>query len=188
MTLLKKGDFVIIGVVAAACVCSVVLLISFSKQGSRVVIKQDNQIIYDKSINLNETVDTGTNTVVIKDGVVYIDAAEHNVITGMAIVAVPAYEESFALSRHIVVDIGGVVEVGISVRPAVIDLNSVNPLKRHIDGILVERPDRVVINDEVSALLCRSYDLIDAIKNNRRPHIDVYEGRKPVDIILASYE
>ena len=63
MTLLKKGDFVIIGVVAAACVCSVALLISFSKQGSRVVIKQDNQIIYDKSINLNETVDTGTNLI-----------------------------------------------------------------------------------------------------------------------------
>ena len=75
MTVLKKGDFVIIGVVAAACVCSIALLISFSKQGSRVVIKQDNQIIYDKSINLNETVDTGTNTVVIKDGVVYMSDA-----------------------------------------------------------------------------------------------------------------
>jgi len=72
---LKKGDFIIIGGVVAACVCSVVLLISFSKQGSRVVIKQDNQIIYDKSINLNETVDTGTNTVVIKDGVVYMSDA-----------------------------------------------------------------------------------------------------------------
>jgi len=36
--------------------------------------------------------------VIEKDGVLYIDAAEHNVITGMAIVSVPAYEESFALS------------------------------------------------------------------------------------------
>lgn len=34
----------------------------------------------------------------MKDGILYIDAAEHNVITGMAIVSVPAYEESFALS------------------------------------------------------------------------------------------
>lgn len=75
MIVLKKGDFIIIGGVVAACVCSVALLISFSKQGSRVVIKQDNQIIYDKSINLNETVDTGTNTVVIKDGVVYMSDA-----------------------------------------------------------------------------------------------------------------
>lgn len=36
--------------------------------------------------------------IIKKDGVTYIDAAEHNVITGMAIVSVPAYEESFALS------------------------------------------------------------------------------------------
>lgn len=36
---------------------------------------------------------------VVKDnGILYIDVAEHNVITGMAIVSVPAYEESYALS------------------------------------------------------------------------------------------
>ena len=65
---MKKGDIIIISAVAAAFVLSIVLLISFSKQGSRVVIKQDNKIIYNKSINANETVDTGTNTVVIKAG------------------------------------------------------------------------------------------------------------------------
>lgn len=31
-------------------------------------------------------------------------------------------------------------------------------------------------------------DLINAIKNDTRPSIDVYEGRKPVDIILAAYK
>ena len=31
-------------------------------------------------------------------------------------------------------------------------------------------------------------DLIDAIENDRRPLIDIYEGKKPVDIILATYE
>ena len=36
--------------------------------------------------------------VVKKDGILYVDAAEHNVITGMALVSVPAYKESFALS------------------------------------------------------------------------------------------
>ncbi|MBQ8740752.1 MAG: NusG domain II-containing protein [Clostridia bacterium] len=72
---MKKGDIIIISAVAAAFVLSIVLLISFSKQGSRVVIKQDNKIIYNKSINANETVDTGTNTVVIKDGIVYMSDA-----------------------------------------------------------------------------------------------------------------
>ena len=31
-------------------------------------------------------------------------------------------------------------------------------------------------------------DLIDAIDNDRAPLVDVYEGKKPVDIILAAYE
>lgn len=75
MTALKKGDVVIIASVAVAFVLSMVLLFFFSKQGSRVVIKQDNEIIYDKSIGINETVDTGTNTVIISDGVVYMSDA-----------------------------------------------------------------------------------------------------------------
>lgn len=72
---LKKGDIVIICSIALAFVLSVVLLVSFSKQGSRVVIKQDNKIIYNESINTNQTVDTGTNTVIIKDGIVYMSNA-----------------------------------------------------------------------------------------------------------------
>ena len=31
-------------------------------------------------------------------------------------------------------------------------------------------------------------DLIDAIENDRKPLVDVYEGKKPVEIILAAYE
>jgi len=31
-------------------------------------------------------------------------------------------------------------------------------------------------------------DLVDAIKNDRRPLIDIYEGKKAVEIILAAYE
>ena len=31
-------------------------------------------------------------------------------------------------------------------------------------------------------------DMVDAIKNNRKPLVDQYEGKKPVEIILAIYE
>ncbi len=72
---MKKGDIVIICSVAAAFVLSVVLLVAFSKQGSRVVIKQNNEIIYNESITVNYTVKTDTNTIVIKDGVVYMEDA-----------------------------------------------------------------------------------------------------------------
>lgn len=75
VSVLKKGDFVIIGAVAAAFILSILLLVSFSKQGSHVIVKQDKKIVYNKSINVNNIVDTGTNTVVIKDGVVYISEA-----------------------------------------------------------------------------------------------------------------
>ena len=75
MTVLKKGDIAVICSVALAFVLSIVLLIPFSKQGSRVVVKQDNKIVYNESININKTVDTGTNTVIIKDGIVYISDA-----------------------------------------------------------------------------------------------------------------
>ena len=72
---MKKGDIAVICSVAVAFVLSIVLLIPFSKQGSRVVVKQDDKIIYNESININKTVDTGTNTVIIKDGIVYISDA-----------------------------------------------------------------------------------------------------------------
>ena len=72
---MKKGDIAVICSGAVAFVLSIVLLIPFSKQGSRVVVKQDNKIVYNESININKTVDTGTNTVIIKDGIVYISDA-----------------------------------------------------------------------------------------------------------------
>ena len=75
MTVLKKGDIFIICSVVAIFVLSVILLFSFSKQGSYVVIKQDNKIIYNKSININQTVDTTSNVIVIKDGEVYVSDA-----------------------------------------------------------------------------------------------------------------
>lgn len=73
---LKKGDFVIIASVAIMLVLSIVLLVSFSKQGSHVVIKQNNEIVYNQSISKNATFDTGTNVIVIKDGVVFIKSGD----------------------------------------------------------------------------------------------------------------
>ncbi len=72
---MKKGDFVIIGAVATVFVMSIALLFSFSKQGSRVVIKQNDEIIYNQSINKNSVFDTGTNVVVVKDGEVFVKKA-----------------------------------------------------------------------------------------------------------------
>lgn len=72
---MKKGDFVIIGAAALTFAMSVILLIAFSGRGDRVIVKQDNKIIYNESLYTDKTVDTGTNTVVIKDGIVYMESA-----------------------------------------------------------------------------------------------------------------
>lgn len=75
MKLLKKGDFIIIVAVVVMAALSVFMVFSFSKQGSRVVIKQNNEVVYNQSINNNNTFDTGTNVIVIKNGVVFVDNA-----------------------------------------------------------------------------------------------------------------
>lgn len=72
---IKKGDIVIICSVIATFILSIVLLVPFSKQGSRVIVKQDNKVIYEQSINVDNIFDTGTNTIVIEDGAVYIKDA-----------------------------------------------------------------------------------------------------------------
>ncbi len=75
MNVLKKGDIFIIGTVGIIFVLSIIFLVLFAIQGNSVVIKQNNKIVYDKSIDINDTIDIGTNTIVIKDGIVYMKDA-----------------------------------------------------------------------------------------------------------------
>ena len=75
VSVLKKGDFIIIAVVVMVFIVSAFAFISFD-EASRVIIKQDNKIVYDQSIDQNATFDTGSNLVVINDGAVYIKEAD----------------------------------------------------------------------------------------------------------------
>ncbi len=78
---MKKGDIFIIASVAAAFVLSLVLTVLFLSQSSRVmivVIKQDNQIVYNKSIDINATVKLKNNTVTVEDKSVYMSEADCN--------------------------------------------------------------------------------------------------------------
>lgn len=69
---MKKGDIIIIISVALALVISIAGLIIFSKQGSTVTIKQNNEIVYSESIGKDNTVTLDGNTVIIEDGFVYM--------------------------------------------------------------------------------------------------------------------
>lgn len=71
---MKKGDFIIIAIVVIAVVLSALAFVSFD-DASRVIIKQNNKIVYDQSIDQNAAFNTGTNLVVIEDGAVYVKEA-----------------------------------------------------------------------------------------------------------------
>ncbi len=73
---MKKGDIVIIASVAVAFVLSVVLLFAFKEEGARVVIKENNKVIYDKSISVDGGVKTEHNEITIKDGKVYMSHSD----------------------------------------------------------------------------------------------------------------
>ena len=72
---MKKGDIIIISIVAVVFGLSFLFWLPFSKQGDRVIIKQNNEIIYDQSIKEDNTITTKTNTIIIKDGIVYMEEA-----------------------------------------------------------------------------------------------------------------
>ena len=75
VSVLKKGDFIIIAIVVIAFVLSAFAFISFD-DASRVVIKQNNKIVYDQNIDQNAAFNTGTNLVIIENGAVYIKEAD----------------------------------------------------------------------------------------------------------------
>ena len=73
---MKKGDFVIIAIVAILVAISVIMSFALPQTGVRhVVIKQNNEIVYSQSLYVDNTFDTGTNVIEIKDGVVFVKSA-----------------------------------------------------------------------------------------------------------------
>lgn len=70
---MKKGDFFIIGAVVAVFIALIVLL-PF-KAGKTVVVKQDNEIVYEGSLFKDHTEKLEGNTLIIKDGQAYMKDA-----------------------------------------------------------------------------------------------------------------
>ncbi len=63
---MKKGDYIIIGSVIALAL--VLFFVFFGGVGKKVVIKQDNAVVYEGSLSADKTVSLKNNTVIIKDG------------------------------------------------------------------------------------------------------------------------
>lgn len=74
---MKKGDIFIIAAVILAVVLSVVFGIGLlGKKGNTVIIKENNEVVYEGSITADKTITLSHNTVVIKKGEVYVRNAD----------------------------------------------------------------------------------------------------------------
>ncbi len=69
---MKKGDVIIIISIALATIIGIAAIFVFSGEGSTVTIKQNNETVYSGSLYKDNEVSLSTNTVVIKNGEVYM--------------------------------------------------------------------------------------------------------------------
>lgn len=72
---MKKGDFIAIGIISACAVLSLLLLSLFSAPSVTVKISQNNKIVYEGKINTDKQIKLESNTIVIKNGEVFMKNA-----------------------------------------------------------------------------------------------------------------
>ncbi len=70
---MKKGDFIVILAVILLAVSFIFIRPRYS--GKKVVIKQNNQILYTENLSENKKLKLDGNTVVIENGFVYVSEA-----------------------------------------------------------------------------------------------------------------
>ncbi len=71
----KKGDAVILALLAAAALCFLLFAFTFKGAGETVVIKKGNKVVYEESINKDAAFKLDGNTVLIKNGKVFMKDA-----------------------------------------------------------------------------------------------------------------
>lgn len=74
--MIKKRDIIILLAVVSVSVIGITALSLFGKTGTAVVITQNGTVTHRLSLYKNQTVELGSNTVVIKDATVYVEKAD----------------------------------------------------------------------------------------------------------------
>lgn len=72
---MKKGDIIIIGIIAVAIISGFALILTFKGAGRWVIIEQNNKATHKLSLYKDEKIELSGNTVVIENGEVYINSA-----------------------------------------------------------------------------------------------------------------
>ena len=72
----KKGDFLIIGIVCARAAVLATVFFFVKSNGKTVVVKQNNKVVAEYRLDGDRQVELGHNTFTIKDGEVFMSAAD----------------------------------------------------------------------------------------------------------------
>lgn len=72
---MKKGDKIIVLIIAVAVIFGGVLILLNLGEGAVVTVKQNNKTVYEGSINTDKEIVLSGNTVVIEAGQVYVSYA-----------------------------------------------------------------------------------------------------------------
>lgn len=74
---MKKGDIFIIAAVIIAVIASIVFSVGLlGEKGNTVIVKENNRVVYEGSIKNDEKINLPHNTVVVKNGQVYVEWAD----------------------------------------------------------------------------------------------------------------
>lgn len=75
-SLFKKGDKLVIAFAIVLIVVSFSVFFLPRNNGERIVIKQNNKIVYNESLKTDKKIQLHNNTIIIKDGFVYMESAK----------------------------------------------------------------------------------------------------------------
>lgn len=73
--MLRKGDIIIICLILSAVLISFAAVNTFSRPASFVIVRENNELIFEGSINENRTVELAGNTLRIENGKVWVSEA-----------------------------------------------------------------------------------------------------------------
>ncbi len=73
--MLKKGDFVVLGVTAAAILLSAAVWFFPRNTGKTVTVRAENKVVYSAPLGKDATVKLDGNTIVVKNGKAYVSWA-----------------------------------------------------------------------------------------------------------------
>lgn len=73
---MKKADVILIAVLAVVAIATILAFTLFAKGGNTVIVKKNDEVVYEGKLSENDEVALYTNTLIIEDGYAYMKYAD----------------------------------------------------------------------------------------------------------------